>query len=96
MPFMEIGNDIHLERITGGQSSVPQLDTTNGELLAQVGPTASNIAEGNLSTHEFWPLKHTFTSTITVLEGTVFRVTVIRYNHGLTIRMNDFLWIWYY
>ena len=41
---------------TGCQSSVPRLDTTNGELLAQVGPTASNIAEGNLSTHERWPL----------------------------------------
>ena len=32
------------------------LDITNGELLAQLGPTALNIAEGNLSTHERWPL----------------------------------------
>ena len=30
----------------------------NGELLAQVGPTASSIAEGNLSTHERWHLNH--------------------------------------
>ena len=36
--------------------NLPRLDTTNGELLAQLGPTASNIAEGNLSTHELWPL----------------------------------------
>ena len=55
---MESGNDIHLESPTGCQSSVPRLDTTNGELLTQVGPTASNIAEGNLSTHERWPLRH--------------------------------------
>ena len=52
---MESGKDIHLERTTSCQSSVPQLDTTNGELLAQLGPTASNIDEGNLSTHERWP-----------------------------------------
>ena len=25
-----------------------------GELLGQVGPTASSITEGNLSTHERW------------------------------------------
>ena len=31
--------------------NLPRLDTTNGELLAQLGPTASNIAEGDLSTH---------------------------------------------
>ena len=54
--IMESGKDIHLERATGCQSSVLQLDTTNGELLAQLGPTASNIAEDNLSTHELWPL----------------------------------------
>ena len=36
--------------------SIYPLDTTNGELLAQLGPTASDIAEGNLSTHERWPL----------------------------------------
>ena len=35
---------------------LPRLDTTNGELLAQLEPTASNIAEGNLSTYERWPL----------------------------------------
>ena len=34
--------------------NLPRLDTTNGELLAQLGPIASNIAEGNLSTHERW------------------------------------------
>ena len=43
---MVSGNDIHLERTTGCQSSVPRLDITNGELLAQVRPTASNIAKG--------------------------------------------------
>ena len=32
MSCMESGNDIHLERITGCQLSVPRLDTTNGEL----------------------------------------------------------------
>ena len=36
--------------------NIPRLDTTNGELLAQLGPTASNIAEGDLSTHERWLL----------------------------------------
>ena len=56
MSFMESGKAIHLERATGCQSSVPRLDTTNGELLAQMGPTAANIAEGNLSIHERWPL----------------------------------------
>ena len=29
-----------------------------GELLAQVGPTASSIAEGNLSINERWHLNH--------------------------------------
>ena len=58
MSCMESGQDIHLERTTGCQSSVPRLDATNNELLTQVGPTASNIAKGNLSTHERWPLKH--------------------------------------
>ena len=42
MSCMESGNDIHLERIAGCQSSVPRLDATNGELLAQVGPTVSS------------------------------------------------------
>ena len=56
--YMESENDIHLMRATGCQSSVTRLDTTNGELLAQVGPTASNIAEGNLSTRKHWPLNH--------------------------------------
>ena len=69
---MESENDIHLERTTGCQSSVPRLDTKNGELLVQVGPTASNIAEGNLFTHERCPLNH-FTSTTNILEGTVFQ-----------------------
>ena len=55
---MENGKDIRLERTTDCQSSVPQLDTKNGEPLAQVVPTASNIAESNLSIHERWPLKH--------------------------------------
>ena len=36
--------------------NLPRLDITNDELLAQLGPTALNIAEGNLSTHERWPL----------------------------------------
>ena len=53
MSCMESGKDIHLERTTG---YLPRLDTTNGELLAQLLPTASNIAEGDLSTHERWPL----------------------------------------
>ena len=53
----ENGKDIHLEMTTGYQSSVPRLDTTNDELLAKVGPTTSNIAECNLSTHEHWPVK---------------------------------------
>ena len=52
MSYAESGKDIHLERTTGCQSSVPWSDTANGELLAQLGPTASNIAEGYLSTHE--------------------------------------------
>ena len=54
MSCMESRKDIHLERTTG--FNLPRLDTTNGELLAQLGPTASNIAEGNLPTHERWPL----------------------------------------
>ena len=29
-----------------------------GELLAQVGPTTSSSAEGNLSIHERWHLNH--------------------------------------
>ena len=29
-----------------------------GDLLSQVGPTASSIAEGNLSAHERWCLNH--------------------------------------
>ena len=69
---MESENDTHLERTTGCQSSVPGLDTKNGELLVQVGPTASHIAKGNLSTHERWPLNH-FTSTTNILEGTVLQ-----------------------
>ena len=40
----------------GHRLNLPGLDVTNGKLLAQLGPTASNIAEGNLSTHERWPL----------------------------------------
>ena len=56
MSCMGSGEGIHLERPTACQSSVHRLDTTNGELLAQLGPTVSNIAEGNLSTHERWPL----------------------------------------
>ena len=81
MSCMESRKDIHLERTTGCQSRVPRFDTTNGELLAQMGPTASNIAEGNLSTHERW--NTLFTNTINILEGTVFRVTVIRYKLAL-------------
>ena len=38
--------------------NLPRLDIINGELLAQLGPTALNIAEGNLSAHERWPLQH--------------------------------------
>ena len=56
MSCMESGKDTHLERTAGRQSSVPRLDTTNGELSAQLGPTASDIADGNLSTYERWPL----------------------------------------
>ena len=56
MSCIESGKDIHLERTTGYQSGVPRSDTTNGKLLAQLGPTASDIAEGNLSTHKRWPL----------------------------------------
>ena len=56
MSCMESGKDIHLERTTDCQSSVPRLDTKNGKFLAQMGPTASNIAEGNLFMHERWPL----------------------------------------
>ena len=36
--------------------NLPRLDTTNGELLAQLGPAASDIADDNLSTHECSPL----------------------------------------
>ena len=60
MSCMESGKDIHLERISTWRGpqvvNLPRLDTTNGELLAQLGPTASNIAEGDLSTHERWLL----------------------------------------
>ena len=54
MSCMESGKDIHLERTT--VVNLPRLDATNGELLAQLGPTALNIAEGDLSTHERWTL----------------------------------------
>ena len=59
-----------------------------GERLAKGGPTVLSIAEGNLSTHERWHLNHLFTSTFNVLEGTVFRVTVIRYNLA-----SSFVWM---
>ena len=52
MSCVESGNDIHLERTSGCQSSAPQLDTQQTANLARVGPTASNIVEGNLFTHE--------------------------------------------
>ena len=36
--------------------NLPRLVITIGELLTPLGPTALNIAEGNLSTHERWSL----------------------------------------
>ena len=88
MSCMESGEDIHLERTTGCQ---PRLDTTTTASLTQGGPTVLSIAEGNLFTHERWHLPLRLkTSTINMMEGTVFRVTVVRCNHGLTIVWRTF------
>ena len=56
MSCIESGEDIHQERTTG--CNLVLRHNNYGALLAQVGLTASCIAEGNLSTRERWHLNH--------------------------------------
>ena len=80
MSCMESGKDIHLERTTGCQFSVPRLDTTNGELLVQLG-LPHRISPRATCPHASAGLCNTlFTNTLIYWKGTVFRVTVIRCN----------------
>ena len=75
---MESGKDIHLERTTGCQSA--SVRHNNGEHLTQLGPTASNMAEGTCPHTSAGLCNTLFTSTINILECTVFQATVIWYN----------------
>ena len=82
MSCMESGEDIHLERTTGCQPSVTCLDATTTASSWPKKCLPHRVSPRSTPSHTNAGTQITlFTSTIiNMLEDTVFRVTVVRYN----------------